>query len=261
MVSERFEVLNEKEQSLVGVIETDHPRKQQPVAIILNGFLDTMETGQKKLLSKMLRADGFVTVRFDYTYGFGNGTGDVSFFTLTNQVQDVERVIDHATRRGYVDPSKVVLLGHCFGGMGAILLAAFDERVSAVVSISTPYWFEDTKVTRMPDRDLSRMRLKRYFHLHSKRLGKEVRVDYTFFEDGMKKDMARAVRNLEQPLLLIHGENDASIPLANAEEIYNRVPGKKYLEVVDGMEHDPDDPQVKKMYPLIKDFLKKHIKF
>lgn len=260
MVSERFEILNEKEETLHGIIETDKPRSKQPIAIIMNGFLDTKDTAPKNALSELLRNEGYVVVRFDYTYGFGEGSGDVSKFTITHVVEDTTRVIDHATRRGYANPDKIVLIGHCFGAMGAIFLAAFEDRVKAVVGISVPYWFEDTKVTKFEDRELSRMKLKRYFHLHTERRDEDIRVDYTFIEDGLKKDMARAVRNLEQPLLLIHGALDESISVENAQEIYDRAPGVKNLEIIEGMRHDPDTRAVKKLYPLIKTFLKKHLK-
>ncbi len=260
MASERFQLLNEKEQSITGVIETEHPRKKQPAVIILNGFLDTMESPRKKRLAALFRKDGYVTVRFDYAYGFGTGSGEVAMFTLTNQVQDTEQVIAHVMRRGYVDADRIVLLGHCFGSMGAILLSAFDERVKALVALSTPYWFHDTDVTRLEERELARIRLKRYFHLFSENLGKEVRIDYSFFEDGAKKDMARAVRNLRQPLLLIHGRQDASIPVANSQEIYDRTPGEKELHIAEAMAHQPTEKDVTEFYPVVKAFLKKHLK-
>ncbi len=260
MPAERFEIMNEKEQLLRGVIETEHPRKRQPVVLFLNGFLDTMETAVKLRTAEAFRKAGYVTVRFDYTYGFGEGSGDASGFTLSHQVKDIERVVDHATRRGYVDPARIALIGHCFGSMAAILFAAFDERVKALILLSTPYWFEDTGVTRMGDRELARIRLKRYFHLHSERLGKEVRIDYTFFEDGQKKDMARAVRNLRQPALLVHGSQDESIPPENSEEILRRLPGEKELRLVEGMGHHLGEADLDELQPDFLAFLKKHLK-
>jgi len=257
MVTERFELLNEKEQPIKGVIETEHPRKRQPVIIFLNGFLDAMDSARKKKVANDLMKEGYVTVRFDYAYG--SGSGDISNFTLTNQIADATAVIDHVMRRGYVDSERIVIIGHCFGGMAAILMSAFDPRVKAVVAISTPYWFEDTRVTRLEEREMARIRLKCYFHLFSENLGKEIRINYSFFEDGMKKDMARAVRDLRQPLLLIHGRQDESIPVANAQEIYDRAPGKKELLIVETMAHQPTTKDVKAFYPRLVAFLKEHL--
>jgi len=256
MFSEPFALENEKEETLVGVIETEHPRKKQPVIIFLNGFIDTMETPEKVALAQQFRKEGYVTVRFDYTYGFGKGSGDVSFFTLSNQKADIGRVLEHVSRRGYADPERIILLGHCFGSMAGILFAAFDERVRALIGMSTPFWFTDTGVTRVDEHDLFRFRLKRYFHLHSEKLGKEVRIDYTFFEDGRRQDMARAVRNLKRPLLLIHGLQDESIPPANSEEIARRAPCPVTLELL-RMGHVPTSADLKALFPLMRGFLQK----
>ena len=260
MASEHFQILDEKDEALAGIIETEHPKKRQPAVIFMNGFLDTLDSARKKQIAEMLQKDGFVTVRFDYTFGFGGGSGDVSNFTLSSQVQDAQRVIDYATRRGYVNPDKVIVFGHCFGGMAAILLSAFDERVKAVITLSTPYDFGDTRLTRMGNHEMARIQLKRYFHIYSEALSKEVRVDYKFFEDGLKKDMARAVRNLKQPVLIIHGRKDESIPVANAQEIYDRVAGPRELYVVETMEHHPTLKEAKEFYPVVRQFLKQHLK-
>ncbi len=256
MRAERFEILNEKEERLTGLITTEHPRKRQPALLILNGFLDTMESSWVKRLARLSK-EGYVTVRFDYTYGFGSGSGTPAAFTLSNQVGDATRVLDYLTRRGYVTPERIAVAGHCFGGMAAILLAAFEKRVKAVIAISTPFRFLETRVTRLGDREMARSRLKRYFHLLHE--GREVRIDYTFFEDGLKKDMTRAVRNLTQPLLLIHGSADESVPLADAEEIYERAPGKKELHLLEGMAHHPTDLDLKRILPLVNAFLGKHV--
>lgn len=260
MVVETFEILNEKEKRLVGTIETAHPRKRQPAVILLNGFIDHMETRPKKQIAKELLAQGYVVVRFDYTHGFGKGDGTPARFTITNQVEDTQRVIEHVLRRGYVDPDRLVLFGYCFGGMAAIMLGAFDKRVKAVVTLSSPYEFFDTSVTRMTDHDMSRVRLKRYFHLTTPFSEQEERIDYLFLEDGERRDMPRAVRNLNQPLLVMHGDKDERVPIEHAHEIHERSPGKKQFEIIAGMEHAPTPKQVKAALDHTLAFLKKHLK-
>lgn len=260
MVSETFDLQNEKEVVLSGVIDTLHPRKKQPAIIFLNGFLDTMHSSRKKYISNLFLEKGFVTVRFDYTYGFGKGAGEVAEFTLTSQILDAERVIEYVSRRGYVDSEKIVIFGHCFGGMATILLSAFDDRVKAVITLSAPYSFGDTRLTRLEPHDMSRIQLKRYFHIFSETLKKDVRIDFSFFEDGFKKDMPRAVRNLKQPILILHGEKDQSIPPSNAQEIYDRVAGEREIHFIKGMEHHPTMKDAKVIAPLTLSFLKKHLK-
>ncbi|RME30988.1 alpha/beta fold hydrolase [Candidatus Woesearchaeota archaeon] len=260
MPLERFEIQNEKEFLLRGIIETKHPRKRQPVIIFVNGFLDTMGGRGKATLAKKFQEDGYVTARFDYTYGFGSGSGDPARFTLSHAIADLERVIEYVMRRGYVDPERIVLFGFCFGAMAAIMLAAFDERVKAVVSLSCPYEFTDTSITRKTEHEMARIRLKRYYHISTPFSEQEQRIDYSFFEDGERRDMPRAVRNLRQPLLVVHGEKDEKVPLANAEEISRRSPGETELEVLQGYQHELSGRQLGVVHKRVRDFLQKHLK-
>lgn len=260
MPLERFEIQNEKEFLLQGVIETKAPRKRQPVIIFVNGFLDTMDGRGKTTLTKKFLADNYVVVRFDYTYGFGQGSGDPAKFTLSNAVADLERVIEHVMRRGYVDPDRIVLFGYCFGGMASVMLSAFDKRIKAVVTVSCPFEFTDTSLTRKSDHEMSRIKLKRYYHISTPFAEQEQRVDYSFFEDGQRRDMPRAVRNLDQPLLIVHGADDEKIPTENAEEIQARSPGKTELELFEGVQHEPSGRQLTTIYKRVQEFLKKHLK-
>lgn len=254
MPSETFSLANEKEELLHGIIETDQPRKKQPAVIFLNGLLGTAESPWRVKLAEKLRKLGFVTVRFDYAYGFGQGSGDPSKFTLGSQVADAQRVLEHTLRRSYVNDN-VALIGHCFGGAGALLMAAFEERITALVIISTPYQMTDTRVTRFDEREMSRIRLKRYFHMCANT--SEVRVDYAFFEDAMKKDMARATRNIKQPILIMHGEQDESIPMENSQEIFDRIHSEKQLKMIKGMGHQMTGTPLKQTNKLITEFLQK----
>ncbi len=259
MPLEHFEIQNEKEFLLKGVIETKHPRKRQPVIIFVNGFLDTMEGRGKTQLAKKFQDDGFVVVRFDYTHGFGSGTGDPAKFTLSRSVADLERVIEYVMRRGYVDPEKIILFGYCFGGMAAIMLAAFDKRVRAVVTLSSPYEFTDTSITRKTEHEMSRIRLKRYYHISTPFYEQEQRIDYSFFEDGERRDMPRAVRNLDQPLLVVHGADDEKIPLENAHELSRRSPGVTELEVFKGHQHILTGRQIAEVHKRVLAFLREHV--
>lgn len=69
----------------------------------------------------------------------------------TDAVSDVERIraeverhraaLDHLVARDDVDEARVGLVGHDFGGMHGVLLAADDARIAAaVVTAATPRW-------------------------------------------------------------------------------------------------------------------------
>lgn len=86
--------------------------------------------------AKMLHDHGFGILLVDFR-GRGHSGGD--WLTLgRDDVEDLSAVLDFAIANLQVDPEHIGALGPSYGGAMAILLAAADERVKAVVADS-PY--------------------------------------------------------------------------------------------------------------------------
>lgn len=51
-------------------------------------------------------------------------------------------------------------------------------------------------------------------------------------------DSINKIESIEMPLLIIHGDRDAAIPLSEAEKLYNRARDPKKLLVIEGAEHN-----------------------
>ncbi|MBH1937335.1 alpha/beta fold hydrolase [Streptomyces sp. AV19] len=77
---------------------------------------------------------GYLVVAYS-PRGFGSSTGEVGT-AGPEDVADVSAVIDWAVRRWSADPGRVGLLGHSYGAGIALLGAAADPRVSAVVAVN-----------------------------------------------------------------------------------------------------------------------------
>jgi|GEM_PF-501402 len=257
---EQIHLVTDRGEELNGAIELQSDNKKKPVIIIAPGFLDSMDEPYILQLTKLFVQEGFVTVRFDYIHGFGEHSSGPEKATLSRQVEDITRVVEHLIRRSYVDASRIFLIGRCMGGVSSVLMSSFDDRIAGVIVINAPMRFEDTSITRKDPKEMSRIRLKQYFHLYHEGLGKEVRINYSFIEDGLKKDMPRAMRNLKQPLLIIHGENDEVVPKNNVESLFKHAIDPKELVVIKGMDHFFEGSQVKKIHSEIIKFLKKHFK-
>ncbi|WP_372410947.1 alpha/beta fold hydrolase [Streptomyces luteireticuli] len=77
---------------------------------------------------------GYLVVAYS-PRGFGSSSGEVGLAGPAD-VADVSAVIDWAVRHRAADPRRVGLLGHSYGAGIALLGAAADPRVSAVVAVS-----------------------------------------------------------------------------------------------------------------------------
>ena len=81
-----------------------------------------------------LTAAGFGVLVFDYR-GFGGSGGDRSLLSPRNQLEDLVDAVSYLAARDDVDPDRIGCFGTGgTGGGNAVLLAAADPRVRAVVS-------------------------------------------------------------------------------------------------------------------------------
>jgi pimeloyl-ACP methyl ester carboxylesterase len=140
------------------------------------------------------------------------------------------------------DVTRVGVLGHSMGGIGALLAAAAEPRVAAVVAASTPA--DPYRLTRQTFR-LARLPFPGPLawplawlttHVFLQPRGHSVR----------EVSAARAIERYEGPVLLIHGDHDRVVPVSHvrtledaARELRDDEPGAAEVEVlvIPGGEH------------------------
>lgn len=255
MEKESFTIVNENEHDIVGTILRANKTGKSPCIIFSHGLLDTSKSNWIKNMSKKFLDDGYAVIHYDATQGFGESGGRPENVTISQRARDLERVINYAKRRSYIKDKKIVVAGHCYGAMAALALEGFEHILAALVLISTPARIEESALTRKSSHDMMKIKLKRYFHIHHGDLGKEVRINYEFFEDGMKIDMDRAARNLKTPVIFFHGSGDKSIPPENSQRMFDRAIGPKRIIFVEKMEHDIKGSAITKIYTEAQQFL------
>lgn len=221
MEEERFSIVNEQGLTIHGVIIRPKLRGSFPLAVLAGDFFDTAESPSIKEAAKLLLEEGFAIVQFDFTNGMGKSEGRIEDITISQRARDLQLVIEYAKRRAYVNERRVVVLGFGFGAMAALVLEGFHNLARALVLVNTPRAVDDTAWTRFDDREMLRVRLKRYFHIS--RGGEEVRINYTLLEDGYRTDMARCARNLKTPTLYLTG-GDPVVPPEHSAWLAERTP-------------------------------------
>lgn len=84
-----------------------------------------------------LAAAGIASLRFDYA-GHGDSEGTSGWVDPPDRVVDAQHALAFLSVQPTVDPTRLGVYGHSYGGPVAIELAARDPRVRAVVSVSGP---------------------------------------------------------------------------------------------------------------------------
>ena len=221
-----------------------------PVVVVCHGFKGFKNWGFFPELGRRLAAAGFVAVTFNFS---GSGIGaDLENFTeldrfasdtLSKQIADLGNILDALTARRIGsergDLHRLAVLGHSRGGAVAIVRAREDARVRAVVT-----WAGVSSVWRYTQRELAEWRRRGSLDFLNTRTQQLMRIDSTLLDDleanRDRFDIPHAVAALDVPLLVIHGEQDVSVPVREAETLAAAAPGRCTLRIIPATGHTFD---------------------
>ena len=117
------------------------------VLIVCHGFRGGKENGGRIFdFANRLNELGIIVLAFDFS-GSGESEGDFVNLTLSQQVSDLQSVINYVDEY-YKLP--MVLLGRSFGGSTVIAGGAVDKRIAAFALWSTPFFIAETFAAMMP---------------------------------------------------------------------------------------------------------------
>lgn len=159
----------------------------------------------------MLVSNGYGVMMFDFR---DHGESDSAVSTLGyDEVNDVQAALDYVLARPETDPTRIGIIGRSMGGATAIRAAAQMPEIGALVTEST-----FTSLDEMTSNGV------RYLTgLPAWAFAPPV-VWLAERETGVAVEQVRPVDVIAsispRPLLLLHGEEDAFIPVAHAEALY-----------------------------------------
>ena len=130
-------------------------------------------------------------------------------------------------------------MGYSFGGYHAPRICAFDKRYAACVCFGAMHWnIYDFVIGPRPDRSARRPRAR-----PSSSAGWPARPTTRPRWNGRRNSRSKASADkVTCPILILHGENDRVVPLAEAKKLYERVGSKNktlriFTEAEGGAEH------------------------
>jgi len=201
----------------------DMPR---PAVVIVHGFKGFKDWGMFPPLADRLARAGFVAVSFNLS---GSGVDDAGNFTFPDrfghdtfsaELQDLESVIN-AFVAGALDvaaPSSIGVLGHSRGGGVAILEAARNERITALVT-----WASVSTVHRWPAPVIAEWRRSGRQDIVNTRTGEVLPLYTDILDDNEanadRLDIIAAAGRITAPWLLVHGADDESVSLEEGERL------------------------------------------
>jgi pimeloyl-ACP methyl ester carboxylesterase len=188
--------------------------------VVVHGFKGFKDWGFFPHLCQRLAVAGHSVVSFNFSRN-GIGSDPLEFTeldsfgtnTLSIELDEVRLIIDEVFEGGLTPraPKRVGLLGHSRGGGQAILAAAEESRVDALVTWSAVSHFD-----RWSDETKEEWREFGRLWAMNARTGQQMPLDLSLLEDYEKNsarlDITSAAGRIESPWLILHGREDETVP-------------------------------------------------
>jgi len=204
----------------------------RPPVVICHGFKGFMDWGFFPYLAELLAARGYAAVRFNFT-GAGVRPGedlvsDPEAFkadTYSRELEELEEVIEaveDGLGAGHVAPGPIGLIGHSRGG-GVALLAAASERcrdpIGALIT-----WAAIADTDRFTPEQKAAWRRDGELPVVNARTGQRLAIGLDALRDLEENraalDLAAAAGRRTAPWLIVHGEADETVPVAEAHRLH-----------------------------------------
>jgi pimeloyl-ACP methyl ester carboxylesterase len=248
-----------------------------PALVLIHGFASSTLVWSKVFLE--LAASGFRVIAVDMLgYGY-SGKPRNGEYTIGGQARLITQLLDR------LRITRATFVGSSYGGAVAATCALdYPNRVEKLILVGTvnnnrPLDFTLMRVFGAPvvgdvvsplligSRRLLRMRMKRVYDRHSWVLD-ERRVDarhQPLRAAGTQRAIIRTVRSwdaerisreahlIRQPTLLLWGENDREIPMADGERLHHEIPGSRLIVFLN-CGHLPHEEYPEAFTKLVMDF-------
>ena len=202
------------------------PGNARAAVIICHGFKGFAQWGFFPALAGAIAAAGLRAIRFDFS-GSGIGPDRETFTeadafaenTFSRELEDMRIVEAEASRRGWLE-ERYGILGHSRGGGTAILHAARTPSVGALVTLAAISY-----TRRWSPEEARAWRDRGYTEIRNTRTGQVMRLGTALLDeveaegDGGSLDITAAAARITAPWLIIHGSDDATVPVEDAHRL------------------------------------------
>src|SRR5215216_4681036 len=114
--------------TLSGALHIPHghrPGARLPAFLVLHGFMGSKDESHAEIQAQMLEGFGYAALRFDMR-GCGDSGGTRGFVLCMDQVADTRNALTWLAQRPEIDPERIAVIGHSFGGAVSVYTAGLD---------------------------------------------------------------------------------------------------------------------------------------
>ncbi len=208
-----------------------------PGVIASHGLLSSKSSDKYIALGEKLSEDGIAMLRFDFR-GVGESEGRLEDDTVSRRIADLGSAINFMRSRRDLS-ERIGLVGSSLGGYVSLLRASTEKGIKAVVIWATPFHLDD---------------------LGEKKGDEEYPLPAeSFFKDLPKHRLLPLLPKISN-CLVIHGQEDETVPVDQAWEIFHSLGSPKEIHIIEGGDHRLTHPaHRKRAIDLTLEWLKKYL--
>ena len=188
-------------------------------------------------LAGSLASQGFIVLRYDKR-GVGQSGGRTETATLQDYAEDLIAVVKWMEKRDDVDRRRLAVAGHSEGAAVAMLAAAREKKIKALVLIAAAGSTGAELILEKQQRQLELMNVPEAERQEKVELQKKIQAaviagtgwegippelqrqaDTPWFRSLLMFDPAEIMRRIKQPILVVQGDLDSQVPAHHAEEL------------------------------------------
>jgi len=226
--------------------ENHQPKK---IVVFCHGYKGFKDWGAWNLMAIAFAKAGFFFIKFNFSHNGGTLEQPIDFPDLeafgnnnyTKELDDLESIIDwistNSTYKNDVNLDDISIIGHSRGGGIVLLKANEDKRVKQVITLAAVSDFGSRSSTIG---DLNNWKKTGVKYVVNGRTKQQMPHFYQFYKNfkanESRLNIQNAVKNLQIPLLIIHGDHDTSIDIKEAHQIHSWQ-SNSTLKIIENADH------------------------
>lgn len=244
---------NGKGNRLCGILSDPSDSKKNLMAVLCHGFSTGKDGRTYVRLEQILNEKGIAILRFDF-FGHGESEGNLAEITVSEAVDDVLNAIRFVKEAGY---RKLGLVGSSFGGIAALIAASQAEGLKCLALKSPVSDYLSKLIAERDRQDINEWKQQGHIFITDTE-GKNLPLNYTFFEDAAKIRGFDVASEVFVPTLIVHGDADESVPVEQSLKLASELSDCR-LEIIRDADHRYSRPEdFETMLGLISAFILEH---
>lgn len=199
--------------------------EKKPTIVLVHGWSRNVDRAMSYI--KKLHPAGYNLLAFD-SRCHGKSDND-KFSSMVKFTEDIRAAIDYSEKLKNVDTSRIGVLGLSIGGAASIYAASLDNRIKSVVTVGA---FSHPKMVMGDEFKKRKIPYFPFVWFIFKYM--ELRIGAKFNDIAPLNNIAKS----DASIFLIHGIDDLTVPIEQADELYQAGnPDKIKLWKVEGKGH------------------------